>query len=134
MAQNINPLTWPMKAASAIAQYVPVMFLAGGSALSEVVMRAGSINDDAFGMTIATIASPGDETAVAYSGEVKGVAGASLGAGARLGVGSTNGILIPLSPSAAAAPTAARYVIGRAAKNAAAGDIFPVILEPQQFI
>lgn len=134
MAQLINPQTLPMKAASAIGQYVPVMFLPGGSALSETVQRAGSINDDCFGMTIATIASPGDEAAVAIFGEVKGLAGASLGAGARLAVGSTNGILIPLLASAGAAPTAARYIVGRAAKNAAAGDWFPVILDAAQFI
>lgn len=134
MAQLINPNTVPQKAASGIAQYVPVMFLPGGSALSETVQRAGSVNDDVFGMTIATVASPGDEVAVAISGQVKGIAGASLGAGARLAVGSTNGILVPLLASAGAAPTAARYIVGRALKNAAAGDVFPVQVQPEQFI
>lgn len=134
MAQLIDPITLPFKAASGIAMFVPVAFLISGSALSETVMRAGSVNDDVFGMTIATIASPGDEVAVAVYGEVKGIAGASLGAGARVGVGSTNGILIPLAASAGAAPTAARYVVGRAVKNAAAGDTFPVLLGCEQFI
>lgn len=136
MAQNINPVTYPLKAASAIAQYVPVMFLPGASALTEVVQRAGSINDDVFGMTIATIASPGDEVAVAFGGQVKAVAGASLGAGARVGVGSTNGILIPITPSGAASVAAypLRYVVGRAVKNAAAGDIFTIVLQPEQIV
>lgn len=137
MAHNINPNTIPLKAASAIGQYVPVAFLAGGSALSETVIRAGSINDDVVGMTIATVASPGDEVAVAFSGQVKGIAGASLGAGARVAVGSTNGILIPLAASGGPASVnvvATRYSVGRAAKNAAAGDLFPVILQPEQIV
>lgn len=137
MAHNIERFNIPLKAASGIAQYVPVAFLAGGSALSETVIRAGSINDDVLGMTIATVASPGDEVAVAVAGVVKGVAGASLGAGCRVAVGSTNGILIPLAASGGPASVnvvATRYAVGRALKNAAAGDLFPVLLQPEQVV
>lgn len=123
-----------LKAASVIAGFVPVMFLPGGSALDETVHRAGSINDVALGMTIATVATPGDPVAVVTAGRAKGIAGASLGAGAFLGVGSTNGILIPLSPSAAAAPTLARYIVGQSLVNAVAGDVFTVKVKPEQFI
>jgi phage I-like protein len=42
--------------------------------------RAGSINDSRSASPTATVASPGDEVRVQYSGVVKGVAGASLGA------------------------------------------------------
>jgi len=134
MAHTTERFVLPFKAASGIGQYVPVAMLAGGSSLSETVIRAGSANDDILGMTIATVASPGDEVAVAIAGVEKGIAGASLGAGVRVGVGSVNGVLVPLLASAGAAPTAARYVVGRALKNAAPGDYFPVLLQPEQFI
>lgn len=134
MAHHIHGDVMPYKGASAIGAWVPVMALPGGSALDETVQRAGSINDVAIGMTIATVASPGDSAAVVMTGRAKAIAGASLGEGAFLGVGSVNGILIPLSPSAAAAPTALRYVVGKAIVNAAAGDIFTIEVKPEQFI
>lgn len=134
MAHTIHGDVMPFKGASAIAAWVPVMLLPGGSALDETVQRAGSINDIAIGLTIATVASPGDPAAIVVNGRAKAVAGASLGAGAFLGVGSTNGILIPLAASAAAAPTALRNIVGRAVVNAAAADIFTIEVKPEQFI
>lgn len=123
-----------LKAASAIAQNVPVMFLPGGSALDLTVQRAGSVNDIAVGMTIATVASYGDPVAVVVSGEAKAIAGASLGAGALVGVGSTNGILIPQSPSAAATAMELRTIVGRALVNAAAGDVFTIQVKAEQIV
>lgn len=129
-----------LKAASAIAAYVPVSFLAGGSALSETVIRAGSVNEFAVGFTIATTATYGLPVAVAVRGRVKALAGASLGAGALLGVGSTNGVLIPIGPSglpahvASAGAVDARFAVGRALKNAAAGDTFDVLVDCNQII
>lgn len=141
MAHNVEGFRIPAVAASAIAQYVPVRFVgdpnvSGGSALSETVVRAGSINEAAFGMTTASAPTYGVEISVQVDGVTKGVAGASMGAGARLGVGSTNGILIPLGASGAAsvANYPLRYAIGWALKNAAAGDFFPVLIDPDQII
>lgn len=126
-----------LKAASAIAQNVPVMFLPGGSALDLTVQRAGSINDIAVGMTIATVATYGDPAAVIVSGEAKGIAGASLGAGALVGVGSTNGILIPLIASniaSVADGSGLRFVVGRALVNAAAADVFTIQIKAEQLV
>lgn len=136
MAHHMDRYNLPLKAASAINQNVPVTFNAAASALSETVIRAGSVNDDVLGMSIASAAA-GAEVAVSFYGVTKGVAGASLGAGARLGVGSTNGILIPLTASniaSAANGTGLRYTVGRALKNAAAGDVIPIVLDPTQII
>jgi hypothetical protein len=90
-------------------------------------------------MTIASVATYGYEVAVVVDGIVKGVAAASIGAGARVGVGSTNGALGVVGPSgvggaslAAAAPL--KFSIGRALKNAAPGDFFPVLIQPEQIV
>ena len=136
MAHKDEKFNFPARAASAIAQYVPVTFQSP-SAQSEMVIRAGSINDDIVGMTIATVASPGDVVAVAFGGVQKGIAGASMGAGARVGVGCVNGILIPLLASGGPASVnqiVLRYAVGRALKNAVAADIIPVLLQPEQIV
>jgi hypothetical protein len=136
MAHNMTGPRLPMKAASGIAQYVPVTPVPAGSSLSETVYRAGSVNDYPLGFTIATGASPGDELSVQYGGVVKGIAGGSLGAGALLGVGCVNGILIPLTPSGAAsvANYPVRWSVGISLKNAAAGDEIPVLVKADQII
>lgn len=142
MAHKTEGFTFPAKAASAIGMYVPVRFvgdphITGGSALSETVMRAGSYNELAIGMSIATIATYGLEAAVLVQGVGKGVAGASLGAGAPVAVGCTNGILIPLLATggpASANLVGPRFSVGIALKNAAAGDIFPVLIKPDQIV
>jgi hypothetical protein len=138
MAHKEEQFNLPLRAASAIGQYVPVRFtgdpqVTPGSAVTESVVRAGSTNEDVLGMTIATVASPGDPVAVAWFGVSKGIAGASLGAGARLMVGSTNGILIPFVATGAAASGPLRtYVVGRSLKNAAAADVFSFVIDPEQ--
>ncbi len=141
MAHNVEGFRIPMKAASAISQYVPVTPLPAASALSETVYAAGSVNDMPLGFTTATVASPGDPVSVQFSGVVKGVAGASLGAGAPVAVGSTNGILIPLLPSglstalgSAIGAAELRWSVGVALKNAVAADLFPVLLKAAQII
>jgi hypothetical protein len=132
----------PVKAASQINQWVPVSFLPAGSALSETVYRTGSLGEFSVGLAFATVASPGDPVTLIHMGEVgKGIAGASLGAGAIVAVGSTNGILIPQIPSglstalgSAVGAAGLRWSVGIALKNAAAGDIFPVYVKPDQII
>lgn len=137
MAHKTERFVLPLRIASAIAQYVPVTFQSP-SAQSEMVIRAGSINDDVIGMSIATGASPGDVIGVqSIPGVAKGIAGASMGAGARVGVGCVNGILIPLLASnlaSSAAGTGFRFAVGRTLKNAVAGDIIPVLLQPEQIV
>lgn len=131
----------PLKAASAMRAYAPIAFVvagAGGSVLSETVLPAGSFNDFAFGITSATVASAGDPVSYWSPHDVgKGIAAASLGAGAFVVVGSSNGVLIPLTPSwgaSVAAAAAPRYRVGIALKNAVAGDFFPVYISPQQLL
>lgn len=137
--------TWdgaPLKAASAFANWVPVAFLAAASALSETIVRAGSVNEFPIGLSRATVASPGDPAQVAFIGEsAKGVAGASMGAGAPVAVGSVNGILIPvlgsgLSTALGSALGAAgiRWSVGITLKNAVAADVIPVYVMPDQII
>lgn len=138
MAHNQIEGRPPLAAASGMAQYVPVVFLAGGSALSETVKSAASWNEFQFGITTATVASPGDPVQYAAPGEtVKGIAGASLGAGCFVAVGSTNGVLAPITPSniaSVANGSGLRWAVGVALKNAAAGDYFPVFVKPDQII
>lgn len=125
----------PLKAASAMRAYVPITFLPPGSSLSETVIAAGSLNDFQFGLSAATVASPGDPLTWWQTGDVgKGIAGASMGAGAIVGIGSTNGILIPQAASAAATAMALRWTVGVVLKNAAAGDLIPVYVKPDQII
>lgn len=134
MAGYNHGQTLPMKAASAIAQWVPVMPLAGASSVDHTVIRAGSLNDLPIGMTIATIASVGDPVTVVVGGIAKGIAGASLGAGAPVGVGSTNGVLIPQTPSVTATAMALRWVVGVSLDAAAAGDVFSIWVKPDQLV
>lgn len=129
----------PFKGASAIAQWVPVVGLEGTSSADETVIRAGSTNQFPIGMTIATVASPGDPVTVITGGKTKGIAGASLGAFTPVGVGSTNGILIPLtrySASYAASNTALAQIsqVGIAMQSAAAGDVFTILVKPAQVL
>ncbi|HEY8723441.1 MAG TPA: hypothetical protein VIL92_06230 [Gaiellaceae bacterium] len=134
MAHITEGFRLPLKAASAIAQYVPVTPVPAGSSLSETVYRAGSINDMPLGFTTATVGTYGQEVSVQVNGVTKGIAGASLGAGALLMVGSTNGILIPMAPSAAATAMALRWTVGVALRNAAAADIFAVYIRAEQIV
>lgn len=135
MAQSQLAARVPLKAASAMGAYRPITFLAGGSALSETIIPAGSFNDFQFGLTSATVASPGDPISWWQPGDVgKGIAGASMGAGAFVSIGSTNGILIPQVPSAAATAMALRWTVGIVLKNAVAGDFIPVFIKPDQIV
>lgn len=125
----------PLKAASTMGAYLPITFLLGGSSLSETVRLAATWSEIQFGLTLATVVAAGDPVQFAPLGDVaKGIAGASMGAGAFVGVGSTNGVLAPLAAVAAGPTGAARYAVGITMKNAAIGDIIPVFLTPQQIV
>lgn len=120
-------------AASALLPYRPVSLLGGASALDDTVVRSGSVNDLTIGFTVASAAA-GAVTAILLGGIAKAVAAASLGNGALVGVGSTNGRLIPLVPSAAATAMALRYVVGVALEDAVDAGEFKVLLRPSQLI
>lgn len=132
----------PFKAASAMGAYLPITFLQGGSALSETVRLAATAIELQFGLTMATVASAGDPVQFWPPGDVaKGIAGASMGAGAPVAVGSTNGVLAPMLPSGLSTSLGSalgagppRWAVGYVLKNAAAGDLIPVFIAPQQII
>src|SRR6476469_9824514 len=88
----------PLTAASAIGQYLPVTPVTAASALTDAVQQAASLNDLPLGFTTVNVASPGP-VGVLISGIAIGVAAASLGAGCQVGVGSSNGRLVPVNPS-----------------------------------
>lgn len=123
----------PFKAASAIAQWVPVRGLEGASSLDETVLAQGSINQFAIGMTIATVASPGDPAAIVIAGSrAKAIAGASLGAFAPVQIGSTNGILVPVARGVTASTITSQ--VGYSVQAAVAGDVFTIIVDPKQVL
>lgn len=126
------------RAASAVNAGQPVVLLGAltpGSALDETVVPAGSWNLDVLGVARATVATVGMPVTVDLApGFVKAIAAASLGAGARVAVGSTNGRLVPVAPAFTGSTAAVKAVVGVAEVNAVDGDIFTVLLKPEQII
>lgn len=139
MAYKTEQHTITFKVASLIGAHLPV-FQPLASSRDDVVVPAASQNQPALGLTIATGASVGNTVAVAYAGEAKAIAAASLGAGAWVGIASTNGALGPIGPSGlpvhvgSAGAVEPKFMIGRAKRAAAAGAIFTVILDPRQIL
>lgn len=122
----------PLKAASAMGAYLPLTFLLGGSSLSETARLAASFNEYCIGLTLATVASAGDPVQWYVPGDVgKGIAGASMGAGAFVGAGSTNGVLGVVAQGGGAAGASRTAAVGICLKNAVAGDIVPILIAPQ---
>lgn len=140
MADYNHESVQPFVAGSAIAQWAPV-YQNIASTRDEVVLPANSIAQDIVGLTIATVATPGDPAAVVVSGRAKAVCAASVGAGARVGIASTNGGLGPLVPSglstalgSALGAGGLRFAVGRTLKSYAPGEVMTVLLNPQQVI
>lgn len=130
-------------AASAINAGQPVALVGAvtpGSALSETVVPAGSVNVDVFGVARAT-AAVGGAVDVDLAGVVKAIAAASIGAGARVVVGTTTGRLVPLIPSglstslgSALGAQGLRFAVGVALVSAVDADIFTILLKPEQVV
>ena len=119
------------KAASALAQYVAVVL---DTATNNQVLVASANGFDAVGIVSATAATYGQPVPVTVLGEEKALCVASLGAGCRVAVASTNGGLGPFVPTGAAASGAARtYSLGRAREAAAPGQFFTVLVMPEEF-
>lgn len=122
-------------AASAIRQYQPVMLvgdLLAASALDNTVMPASQAAGAYIGIARGSAAIGDPVTVDMEPGVAKAVAGASIGAGALLVAGSVNGALVVAT--AAGAASVIKYVIGKALVNAAAGDVFSVLLSPRQIV
>lgn len=125
----------PLKCASAMGAYLPIQFLQGGSSLTETVIQAATYNVPQFGLSAATVINPGDPIEIWQPHDVgKGIAGASMGAGALVGVGSTNGVL-GLVTAVAAGPTGPpKFALGWLMQNAAVGDEVSVYIDPKQIL
>jgi hypothetical protein len=126
MAWTLHRDTFPkIVASAALVANVPVKPLAG---TADKVVLAASVNDYPLGFTIASGASAGNPIAIVTEGVVKAICSASVGAGAEVGVASTNGGLGPVS----GASGLTKYVVGEAQNSAAAGDTFSVQLRVRQ--
>lgn len=111
----------PKVAASAIRAGEPVRSSASSN---NQVLPVGTTNVAVLGVALATAASPGDAVAVDTEGVVIVRACASIGPGALVAIGSTNG-RIALAASGA-------QIIGRSEVSAEDGDYFSVLLKPSQ--
>lgn len=119
--------TRPRVAVGAIEQYKAVQAVAGvKNGVAQATSNLGLIE----GVAISAAAS-GEAVPVAIEGsEVKLTAGASLGAGAEVMVGSVNGAVIPF----AQASGVRRQSLGVALGSAAAGERFTIILRPREVV
>lgn len=140
MAEYRHDQPEPFIAASAMSAFVPV-FMPLASSRDNVVVPLATNNVLPIGFTHASVASAGDPVQINLSGRSKAIAAASFGAGAEVGVASTNGALGPLLPSgvlpsfgASAGLQLPRFVLGFSPVAQAAGDVFTVILRPRQII
>lgn len=115
----LNDHNLPKIAASAILPNRPVK----DDTTADQVLPCATKTDRPRGMTQAS-AGAADPVAVYTSGVVNAVAGASLGAGAEVGVASTNGALGPV----AAASGLEIFAVGTSQDAAVAGEVFAVDL------
>lgn len=122
-------------AASAVNMGQPVALLGAvtpGSAVDLKVVPAASLNIDAIGIARATQATVGLPVQVVVQGVAKVLAGASIGQGARIAVGSTNGVVAQSALGAVASNV--KFAVGRALVNAAAGDYFSIWVHAEQIV
>lgn len=140
MAYTGDQVTHSFKFASAMGAFLPVRPLPPGSSLDETVIPAASINDQVIGLTRGTVGTYGLADAVVVGGVAKAVAAASLGAGAYVGIASTNGALGPVGPSGLPAHVGSggaiepKFKVGVSLHDAAAGGTFSVLVDPDQII
>ena len=113
----------PRQAASAIPEGVPVR---SSASTAEQVLPVATSNQRPAGFSQASVASPGDWLAVQTEGVVIGRACASVGPGALVMVGSTNGRLAPHTGASGIDV----YAVGESQAAAVDGDYFSVLLIP----
>lgn len=132
MAWENSNFSTTFRAASVIAQYQAVTMLGNvtpGSALDETVIPAAASGNAVIGVARAS-AGVGEPVTVDHApGVVKMLAAASLGAGAFVGIFGATWSVVPV-----AAASIGIKAIGYARMSAAAGDVFPVQLQPQNFL
>src|SRR2546430_1967005 len=125
------------RAASAILAMQPVALLGSltaGSALDETIVPQGSWNIFPIGVARASAAIGAAVTVDLANSFAKCVAGASIGAGAFVSVGSTNGVVGQFGITGGGSTVSQRFALGIAEQNAAAGDIFTVQVRPQYIV
>lgn len=116
----------PVKAATLLVPRCPVVL---GGTTGLLAIPVGTNNIEIFGITGAATHAAGEYAVVYEEGNVvKAVACASLGAGAKVDVGSTNERLKP----AAAASGVVRYTSGISEGPASDGEVFSVYIKPRQ--
>lgn len=113
------------KAASAISDRQPVQV---DTAADGQVVLAATHNVEPFAFTDASAVQGGAVTVYGEGCVVRAIAAASLGAGANVGIGSTNGRLAPVS----GASGVTRFRAGKSLENAADGDSFALYISPRQ--
>ena len=140
MAYSGEQITISAKLASAVGAYLPV-FAPVGSSRDEVVVPAGSVNHEVIGLTRATVGTYNEAAPIVVFGIAKAYAAASIGAGALVGVGSTNGRLIPVIPAglstalgSALGAAGLKFAVGRSLHAVAADGAFSVLVDPRQII
>jgi hypothetical protein len=122
----------PLVAASQILPYQPISILPGSP--GENALPAASVNRYPFGICQATVASGAPVTYWVPGDVGKMQAAASMGAGAQVGVTATTGLQVgPLAVGGASAGIE-RYAVGVLLKQAAAGDIIPVYIDPKNVL
>ncbi len=94
------------------------------------VLAVATVNVEPIGLTRSVASSAGDAVTV-YDDDhiVKAVAAASLGAGADIGVASTNGALGAVT---AGASGVVKWRLGKSVTAAAAGETFSLSIKPRQ--
>lgn len=116
----------PCLAASAMAVNTVVNWNTGD--VQRSVVAVATVNIEPVGITRNVASSAGDPVTVYDDNNVvRAVAIASLGAGADIGVASTNGGLAAIS----AASGTLKYRVGRSLTAAAAGETFSLSIKPR---
>jgi len=134
MAYTSDPAYVSRVQGSAMGAYLPVK---SSASTARGAVPAASLNDRILGFVQATVGTYGIAQNVQTGGVIKAIAAASLGPGALLAIGSSNGRLIPIAASggpASANLVAVRYTAGIAEAGAADGEIFSVLLDPAQIV
>lgn len=134
MAYTSDPGYVSRVLASAMGRFLPVK---SSASTARGAVPAASINDVVLGLVQATIGTYGLAETVQVAGVAKAIAAASLGPGALVAVGSSNGRLIPIAASggpASANLVAVRYTVGVSEEAAVDGGIFSVLLDPAQVV
>lgn len=125
-ARELHRSAFPAVVASDCNPGSAVKFDAGD--FDRQVVAIASQNLEPVGITLATALQGGAVTVLDDESLVKVTAGASLGAGADVGVASTNGSLGPVSGASGSVV----YRVGKSTSAAAAGEVFSLYIRPRQ--